>query len=316
LIDPLSHFAKESPAMRNPSLNAFRPDLADKRLEGEVEAERFVEGQIRRLRVPIAPLKRAPNQAAPLDSQALLGELVRVFDETDDGWSWVQLEEDGYVGYLPSLALGPCAGAMNDEFMAGAPTHRVNALRTFLYPGPDLKFPAATFLSMGAGLILGEEEVTRGTRYRKLLNLPTPNGEAGWVVAQHCEEMSALARDYVAVAERFIGTPYLWGGKSSLGLDCSALVQIACQMAGIPAQRDASMQEETLGEALDLSRGLPDLRRGDLLFWPGHVGIMTDQETLLHANGHHMAVATEPLATALDRIKANEFGTLRSVRRL
>ena len=302
--------------MLNPSLHAFRPDLADKRLEGQVEAERFVDPTIMRVRVPVAPLKSAADPRSGLDTQAMLGEVAKVFEQAGNGWSWVQLEGDGYVGYMPSDALGPFGSPLSDEFVAGAPTHRVTAVRTFVYPGPDLKFPASTFLSLGAGLILGEETETRGTRYRKLLNLPMPNGEAGWVVAQHVAEISEQAEDFVAVAESLIGTPYLWGGKSSLGIDCSGLLQLACEMAGIPMLRDASMQEKEAGEALDISDGLPTFQRGDLLFWPGHVGIMSDEQTLLHANGHHMAVAQEPLGEALERIAKNEFGELRAVRRL
>ena len=301
--------------MLNPSLNAYRPDLADKRLEGQVEAERFVDPAVMRVTMPVAPVKSGPDPRAGLDSQALLGEVVHVFEQTDKGWSWVQLARDGYVGYMPSNALGSYSGSVYDEFVAGDPTHIVSAVRTFVYPGPDLKFPAATFLSLGAGVILGDEEEVRGTRYRKLLNLPTPNGEPGWIVAQHGRSISQKADDYVAVAESLIGTPYLWGGKSSLGIDCSGLVQLAAEMAGIEMLRDTSMQEEA-GEALELSSGLPELKRGDLLFWPGHVGIMTNPQTLLHANGHHMAVATEPLTGALERIKANEYGEVRSVRRL
>jgi hypothetical protein len=297
--------------MLNPSLNAYRSDLADIRLEGQVEAEKFIQPTIMRVAVPIAPLKRKPEHASGLDSQALLGEVVRVFDQSEDGFSWVQLEGDGYVGYLPSNSLGP----YRDE-EGGEPTHYICVPRTFVYPGPDLKIPAATFLSLGAGVVLGEETETRGTHYRKILNLPHMQGRDGWIVTQHVRPVAEKSSDFVTVAESLIGTPYLWGGKSSLGIDCSGLVQLACQMAGVEVLRDASMQETSAGEALDFSDGLPDLQRGDLIFWKGHVGIMCDSEILLHANGHHMAVAKEPLAGAMDRIANHDYGTMTAIRRL
>ena len=120
----------------------------------------------------------------------------------------------------------------------------------------------------------------------------------------------------MAVAERFLGTPYLWAGRSSIGLDCSSLVQLALAEAGLKAPRDSDMQARELGMALDISAGLPEVQRGDLVFWKGHVGIMRDGETLLHANGHTMTTAMEPLAEAVARIAASEYGAVTAVRRL
>ncbi|MCV6546564.1 MAG: C40 family peptidase [Cohaesibacter sp.] len=297
--------------MLNPSLNAFRPDLADARLQGQVKAEHFVKPTIMRLIAPIAPLKSKPDPKSGLDSQALLAEVVRVFEQRNDGWAWVQLARDGYVGYMPTASLGPYR---HEE--GGEPTHCVCVPRSFVYPSPDLKLSANTFLSLGAGLILGQEQETRGTIYRQILNLPQIPDQQAWIVSQHVRPIAQNSQDFVSEAESLIGTPYLWGGKSSLGLDCSGLVQLACQMAGIEILRDASMQEKTIGKPLDFQAGLPDLKRGDLIFWKGHVGIMSDSKILLHANGYHMAVAQEPLKGAMQRIANHDYGAMTAIRRL
>jgi cell wall-associated NlpC family hydrolase len=272
-------------ASLDPRLNAFRPDLADSRLEGGVAAERFAEGRLRRVVAPSAALRHAPRSDAALDSELLRGELFRVFDETDEGWAWGQNQTDGYVGYTASDALGP---------VAPEPTHRITALRTFVYPAPDTKLPARSALSFGAAVSVAGETETRGTRYCLLA------GGEGALVAIHAAPIDARPEpDYVAVAERFIGTAYLWGGRTSLGLDCSALVQLALMAAGTPAPRDTDMQAASLGRALP---GLGDLKRGDLLYWPGHVAIVADATHIVHASGHHMTVVREPLRPALQRI--------------
>ncbi len=278
-------------------LNAFRPDLADARLRGQVEAARFVAGEPAELTAAVAPLRRAPDAAAPLDSEALLGEPVTVFERRGDGWAWVQAA-DGYVWYTPVAALGAAGANM---------THRVTALRTFVYAGPDLKLPVRLALSLGSRLRLGVSVETRGTHYLLL-----PDGSA--VFAGHVSPVGARDGDPVAVAERFLGTPYLWGGRSSLGLDCSALIQLALAEAGIAAPRDSDLQEAAVGAALPGGTGAA-LRRGDLVFWPGHVGIMRDATELLHANGFAMAVTSEPLSVAAARI-ARGGTAVSSVRRL
>ncbi|MDB5558088.1 MAG: peptidase [Enterovirga sp.] len=273
-------------------LTPARPDLADERLRGLVEAARYVPGEPRRVIAPSAPLRREPYPDAPLDTEALMGEPVAVYDE-HEGYAWAQLGTDRYVGYVPTEALGPAASP---------PTHRVTALRTFIYPGPNLKLPQVGFLSLGAG-------VTPAEARNEYVRLST----GGWVFAEHLGAAEAHAQDFVAVAERLVGAPYLWGGKTSLGLDCSGLVQLSLAMAGSAAPRDADMQQATLGTEVDRSSGL---RRGDLVFWRGHVGIMLNETRLLHANGHHMAVAIEPLAEAEIRIRQKSFGPITGVRRL
>lgn len=281
-------------------IHAWRDDLAAAELVGQVDAARFVEGEPRRIVAALVPLRREPRSDISIDTELLRGEAVTLFDDNSEGWAWVQNATDGYVGWLPSDALGSAEVA---------PTHKVSALRSFRYPGPDLKLPTTDYLSLEARVAVTGEAMTRGTRYALLAD-----GSA--MVADHLVPLDHVAQDWVSVAESFLGTPYLWGGRTSLGLDCSALVQLSCAAGGIAAPRDSDMQERDLGTDLDISSGLPELRRGDLLFWNGHVGVMVDAATLLHANGHTMTVAKEPVTEAIARIAANEFGALTAIRRL
>jgi cell wall-associated NlpC family hydrolase len=279
----------------DPRITPLRPDLADERLRGAVAAPRYSAGVLRRVVAPSTPLRRHPSPDAPIDTEALMGEAVRIYDE-HEGWAWGQLAADGYVGYLSSEALGSADAA---------PTHRVQALRTFLYPGPSLKLPPLGHLSLGAqAAVIGQEG--------DYAHLAT----GGFVFAGHLAERGAHEADFAAVAERFVDTPYLWGGKTSLGLDCSGLVQLSLAAAGIAAPRDTDMQEAALGEAVAVTPDLGGLRRGDLVFWKGHTGVMLDAERLLHANGHHMATAIEPLRVAEERIRAKSYGPITSIRRL
>lgn len=261
-------------------LNAFRPDLADETLRGQVEADRFVAGEAARITAPVAPLRPSPDGARGIDTELLMGETVRVF-ERKDGWAWVQAEQDRYVGYLPETMLGE----------PEAVTHVVCVPRTFLYPEPELRRPPVASLSMASCVrIVGEAE-TRGTRY-----LTLADGTA--LIASHCLPLEEKpADDYVAVAARFLETPYLWGGRSGFGIDCSALVQLSLMMVGRSAPRDSDMQA-----AIGTRIAREELQRGDLVFWKGHVGIMEDGETLLHANGHTMTVARENFEAAVQRI--------------
>lgn len=244
-------------------------------------------------------MKRTPRADASLDSEVLRGEIVTVFEDAGEGWSWGQLETDGYVAYVPTDALGPSEPE---------PTHRVTALRTFVYPGPDMKLPGREALSFGSLLTLDREETTRGTAYRRLV------GGAGWIVASAVVEVAAPPdNDFVAVAERFLNVAYLWGGRTSLGLDCSALLQLSLMAAGVAAPRDTDLQEAMLGTVV--AGRATVYRRGDLVFWPGHVAIMIDGEHMIHASGHHMAVVVEPVKTAVERI-AQSAQSPSSVRRL
>lgn len=261
-------------------LHAFRPDLASSALAGIVEAERFTEGLPARIVAPVIGLRPAPDLARGIDTELLFGETVHVFDRAN-GFAWVQADADGYVGYLPETALGEPEQA----------THRIIVPRTFLYPEAELRKPPRAQLSMGSRIAVVGEAETRGTRYLLL-----SSGEA--VVAHHCLPVDqAAAEDYVTIAERFVETPYLWGGRSGLGIDCSGLVQLAMLMAGHAVPRDSDMQA---GFGKTITRD--ELCRGDLVFWKGHVGIMQDEQMLLHANGHTMTVARENFEAAVKRI--------------
>lgn len=279
---------------RDPRLTVWRPDLAAKELEGQVEAERFAAGSPRQIAWAIAPLRRNPVAAAGLDTELLFGEPVQVYDETE-GWAWVQSERDRYVGYLPAAALQP---------RGPIPTHWVSALGTFVYPIADIKSPPLMHVSLGSPLVIDE----RQDRFSRLAT-------GGFIVNRHITEATRHARDFVEIAERFIGTPYLWGGRSRIGVDCSGLLQLSLQAAGRPAPRDSDMQEASLGIRIKPAVGYEGLERGDLIFWKGHVGIMVDGVIMVHANAHHMAVAAEPLAEAAARI-AKTSGDVSSIKRM
>ncbi len=271
-----------------------RPDLAAAHLRGKVEAARFVEGIAKHVVDVSAPLRQAPTPEASLDTEALHGERVTVYEESEEGWSWGQLERDGYVGWLPSNALAD---------LSAAPTHRVRALRTFLFPKPDIKTPPIASLSFGSAVAVKREE-------GKFLV-----AESGaFLPSQHLVALDFRETDPVEVARRFLGTPYLWGGKTSAGLDCSGLVQLALQSAGIDCPRDSDMQQ-MIGKPVAFSGDASALARGDLVFWKGHVGFYAGEGMLLHANAFHMAVAEEPLGEAIERIRASGSDIL-EVRRI
>jgi cell wall-associated NlpC family hydrolase len=263
-------------------LNAFRADLADARLKGAVDAPRYIEGSPAVVAVSVADMRAGPSRTSGLNTQLQFGDTVRVFDSAD-GFAWVQAERDGYVGYVDAAALA-APGA--------AATHLVTAPRTFLYPEPDLRKPAVGALSLGAAVAVTGMAETRGLRYAVLAD-----GRA--VVEKHLVPVKNLGGDYVAIAESLIGTPYLWGGTTGFGVDCSGVVQLSMRMTGRNVLRDSDMQADTLGAPISPETGL---RRGDLVFWKGHVAIMTGPETMVHANGHTMLVSREGFADAVARI--------------
>jgi cell wall-associated NlpC family hydrolase len=269
--------------MDDPRLTPARPDLAAQHLKGKITAARFVSGEEYEIVDALAPLREQPSTEAMLLTQALKGERVTIYDRNAEGFAWGQLKSDGYVGWLPDSAL----------VRPGlAPTHKITAIRTLAFPGPSIKLPPIEALPFGAMVAVKREDgVFAVTR------------EGWYLPRQHVGNIDRREDDFVAVAERFVGTPYLWGGKSNLGIDCSGLVQLSLNAAGVNCPRDSDMQQNALGRTLDALES-KDLQRGDLIFWKGHVAIVCDAETIVHANAHHMATAIESTSEAIARIAA------------
>jgi cell wall-associated NlpC family hydrolase len=273
-------------------LHVYRSDLADARLQGQVEADRFVSGTAMQFVAPCTPVHRAPQPDAMQLTQALMGETALVYDDAD-GWAWVQLDHDQYVGYVRSESLSATVRQT---------THRVSVATTLIYPKPDLKTQPAILIPLNAKLAV----IAEHGQYSELAT-------GGFVFTKHISADVAQS-DYVAIAEKFLNATYLWGGKTQSGLDCSGLVQTALHACGILCPRDADMQEKELGTALQIN-DLDGLKRGDLVFWEGHVGMMYDESNLIHANGFHMQTVIEPLKLAATRI-ADSDKPITSLKRL
>ncbi len=275
-------------------LNVYREDLADISLKELVSADRYVEGKPANVISTTVSIKKEPRFDGALETEALSGETAQVFED-HEGWAWVQLDRDGYVGYMSSEAL---------SYQTWSPTHRVASLRTFVYPAPNIKTVPLKTLCMNSTVeVLSEEG-----NFLKC-------SDGGYIYSRHMVPVSEHESDFVQVARRYEGTPYLWGGCSSLGIDCSGLVQQSLKACGIDAPRDSDMQEKQLGQLVGQDFQDIQFLKGDLVFWKGHVGIMLDSERLIHANGFHMSTVVEPVHGAIQRI-ADMYGTVTSVKRM
>jgi cell wall-associated NlpC family hydrolase len=251
-------------------------------------------GKIYQIHEPLAPIRRAARVDAPLDTQAFFGERAEFLNSEND-WVKVRLLADNYIGFMPSAMLSR---------NIYEPTHRVIVPRSFVFPKANLKTPPINALIMGAQVKVDEES----EGYAQL-------STGGYIFAQHLRPADFRFPDFVSVAEHFLHAPYLWGGKSILGIDCSGLVQLSLSMAGIEAPRDSGPQEKTLGEVLPEKLKYDDVKRGDLLCWKGHIALARGNGALIHATANFMQVVIEPIAVACERI-AKQGIPLTSIRRL
>ncbi len=278
----------------DPRTTPMRDDLAAAHLKGAFERPRYAEGSLRRVTAPALPLSFAPTVGARLETEILFGEEFIVYDEKD-GWAWGQATRDGYVGYLP-------AADLSSDITS--PSHVVVAPASHVYPEPDLKRPPLCRLSFESRVSVDE----------------TKDGfcriaDGGWIFAKHLAPADVFESDYIETGRKLIGIPYLWGGRTVLGLDCSAFVQLVLLRAGIEAPRDSDQQADSIGTALAEPCDLTQLRHGDLIFFPGHAGFVMDGWRFLHANAFDMSVAVHGLSDVLDRANAAGEG-IAGVRRI
>jgi NlpC/P60 family protein/dipeptidyl peptidase-like protein len=247
-----------------------------------------VKGQPMQIAAPIVDLVRSPD--GPRQRQAIFGELVTEITTQDD-WSLIQSDKDNYVGYVPTDTL----------VSPNAPTHWVSALATHVYQSGDLKSPDLNTLTFGSLVTVTD------------IDAQFARCTVGYIPKTHLTKIGTFVDDPVAIAELFVGTPYLWGGNSRLGIDCSGLVQAALVACGMACPGDSDLQEAALGELLPPGTSY---ERGDLLFWKGHVALVVNPTTIIHATGYPMAVINEPLEAAIERIMEQEGHGVSSHKRL
>ena len=248
---------------------------------------------------PSAPMRHSPDSMSGLETDALFGESVNILNEGDEGaagWVWVRLETDDYEAWVERTTLGELP----------PPTHRIMVARSLITSGKDIKTPSLGYLPMAAQVsVLDHDD--------EVAEIALAHDAKGYVPLHHLMTMDTCLDDWVLSAEQLMGTPYRWGGRDSIGIDCSALVQLALSGSGFTSPRNSGDQETVLGETVAEHTVLA---RGDLIFWKGHVGIMQDSTNLLHANAWHNMVMSEPLSHAVDRIRDRDGGPVTRMARL
>ena len=275
--------------MNDPRFFASNGRVAPIELRGIAEAERFVDGERCHVAAPFAPLYSLHGEE--LATQALFGEEFRTL-ERRAGRAFGQLTKDGYVGYAPS----ECIAAAKEN------SHRIVVLSSHFYSFPDIKSPARQGPTLGGEF----RAIAEANGFLEV------EGE-GFIPSRQAKQLADRPTDFVSVAEKFAGAPYLWGGKTCFGIDCSGLVQVAIQEAGRECSRDSDQQELEFTNQIEDNRSR---RRGDLAFWKGHVGIMIDADNLLHATAHGMAVVVEPFSRVRNRIDSLENCPFLGIRRI
>lgn len=281
----------------DPRTTPARPDVAFEGLKGKIEATRFTRGKVMTISTPLTDLRNGPRNSEGLLTQGLLGEHFRVLD-VHAGWAFGQLLTDGYVGYLEEKHLASHYPEAN---------YRVSVPLTHIYPVPDLKTPVRMALPFGAKLCANPEDAREGFAEVKGL---------GWVYAKHLVALGHQSGDILETAKGFLNAPYLWGGRSSLGLDCSALVQLSLMAVGVPCPRDSDLQARMIGHSTSNVPEVAMAREGDLIFFPGHVGFYLGDNRLLHANAHHMRVTIDDVGEVAERVKKESERGILDIRRL